>query len=375
MAFQPSQIPENNEYYDPYEEEEIDFKALSLDSTNVEDEFNYEDSGRNILETFTMDGSEEVYSSNDEPVYRSMPFESVVHDDLMHDAPFSKDLIQVQKVGSAETQQFHGESLNLPDHPLYSCVPVPVCVGCNNKGTQRNFEGLNPPQLPGFPFFLEPDSHMRISCHIVTIAKAIDVILSKYDPDTNFVREKCKWKGTLRYGLKDTVKYVVQLFSDSSDFIVEMQRRQGDTSLFKQVYGELTSSIREKLQTTSLTVLSTLNGADVDGELVVPALPRFPFQLEPLSHFYVNGDPHELVALVSSVLHRDASDIVDAKFIHGKCKWKISRYFRDSFVKFVVRMFADRGDYIIEVQRRQVSTTELSKQRLCTSIIHFVSPL
>jgi len=98
----------------------------------------------------------------------------------------------VQKVGSAETQQFHGESLNLPDHPLYSCVPVPVCVGCNNKGTQRNFEGLNPPQLPGFPFFLEPDSHMRISCHIVTIAKAIDVILSKYDPDTNFVREKCK---------------------------------------------------------------------------------------------------------------------------------------------------------------------------------------
>eukprot|EP00639_Heterosigma_akashiwo_P004948 CAMPEP_0194578930 /NCGR_PEP_ID=MMETSP0292-20121207/13176_1 /TAXON_ID=39354 /ORGANISM="Heterosigma akashiwo, Strain CCMP2393" /LENGTH=603 /DNA_ID=CAMNT_0039431733 /DNA_START=537 /DNA_END=2348 /DNA_ORIENTATION=- len=284
------------------------------------------------------------------PVYRSVNLEAVPEAEVMQAfIPFgnhrSKPVLDLK-------QESSNDSLLKPVLELRSKSGGKS--GFGYLPSSQGPVGARPLAVPSFPFQLEPNYHVELKGEIKDTILAVHECTRGFDPSTTYIHTKQKWKVVVNQGDSDPLKVVVRLFSkNSDDSILEVQKRQGESWLFHQFYKELISKVMLKVEEKSDPFKSGPL-QEMEG-FQIPTLPKFPFQLESLTHFRLkNMEDKRLVSLISS--HYSISNYPLATIIHipGKFKWKVCGNFNNgAYVKFIVRVFKQELEHIVELQRRQ----------------------
>ncbi|DBA03604.1 TPA: hypothetical protein N0F65_006783 [Lagenidium giganteum] len=108
---------------------------------------------------------------------------------------------------------------------------------------KTNYVGVSPRDLPPPPFRLEMHTHFHVKGEAIQrVCSVVGRKLCELDTDFEFKANKCKWKVEYRRpnGLQ-RVNLNVVMFKANKEYIVEVQRREGDITALMQLYAELKS--------------------------------------------------------------------------------------------------------------------------------------
>jgi len=274
--------------------------------------------------------------------------EEVIDDLYTYEEVVHRSIAVIPEHHACNQQEVELTKENTPQPPPidYSETQIfpPLSFGSESVGSKESptsFEHVVAPPLPRFPFMLE-QSHFRCDGPVSAVATSVDKLVHKYDRECTFSEQKCKWKVLYCVPRNDDIKFIVRLFSKNEQTIVEVQRRMGDSRQFQNIFNEIRTAVKECQTSLTRTVPA--------GELVVLPLPKFPYSLESNSHFSYTGEALHLSQKITSCLVSYPTS--ELKFIPEKSKWKVALNIRGSYVKFIIRMFAQDESYIVEVQRR-----------------------
>lgn len=198
-------------------------------------------SSSNNVPTVKKDEEDNRETQNHEPVFRSIrmdedqhtdieyrsiaimappamnmtpPSSSSFHSRLVHHAPAAKPVLQKQASASFEQSK-------ITDTTDYST--------------------LRPRVIPPVPFRLEPHTcaHITGSASLIRVGATIGRALAAHDI-VSCKLEKAKWIVSAygRHNQSQHCRLHIKLYTTSSGFVVEFQRREGDVVLFMQVFHE-----------------------------------------------------------------------------------------------------------------------------------------
>lgn len=106
---------------------------------------------------------------------------------------------------------------------------------------RTKYVGVAPRDLPPPPFRLELHTHFHAKLEAIQrVCSVVGRKLCELDTDFEFKTEKCKWKVEYRRnGGAQRVNLNIIIFKTNKEYVVEVQRREGDITALMHLYGEL----------------------------------------------------------------------------------------------------------------------------------------
>uniref|UniRef100_K3WKJ2 Uncharacterized protein n=1 Tax=Globisporangium ultimum (strain ATCC 200006 / CBS 805.95 / DAOM BR144) TaxID=431595 RepID=K3WKJ2_GLOUD len=126
---------------------------------------------------------------------------------------------------------------------------------------RTKYVGVAPRDLPPPPFRLEMHTHFHAKLEAIQrVCSVVGRKLCELDTDFEFKSEKCKWKVEYRRnGGAQRVQLNILIFKTNKEYVVEVQRREGDITALMHLYGELKTFFKRN----QLLVEKTQPGAGV----------------------------------------------------------------------------------------------------------------
>lgn len=154
----------------------------------------------------------------------------------------------------------HGAGV--PSMSGYSNMPAPLSFANAKKASAKsesapttfgprvdktNYVGVMPRDVPPSPFRLEMHTHFHVKGEsIQRVCAVVGRKLCELDTDFSFKTDKCKWKVEYRrshVGVQRVELHMV-LFKSGKEYILEVQRREGDVTALMHFYSELKNAFR-----------------------------------------------------------------------------------------------------------------------------------
>lgn len=106
---------------------------------------------------------------------------------------------------------------------------------------KTKYVGVAPRDLPPPPFRLELHTHFHVKLEAIQrVCSVVGRKLCELDTDFEFKTDKCKWKVEYRRNAGvQRVNLNIIIFKTSKEYVVEVQRREGDITALMHLYGEL----------------------------------------------------------------------------------------------------------------------------------------
>lgn len=106
---------------------------------------------------------------------------------------------------------------------------------------KTKYVGVAPRDLPPPPFRLELHTHFHVKLEAIQrVCSVVGRKLCELDTDFEFKSDKCKWKVVYRRnGGAQRVTLNIILFKTAKEYVVEVQRREGDITALMHLYSEL----------------------------------------------------------------------------------------------------------------------------------------
>lgn len=106
---------------------------------------------------------------------------------------------------------------------------------------KTKYVGVAPRDLPPPPFRLELHTHFHVKLEAIQrVCSVVGRKLCELDTDFEFKTDKCKWKVDYRRNAGvQRVNLNIIIFKTSKEYVVEVQRREGDITALMHLYSEL----------------------------------------------------------------------------------------------------------------------------------------
>ncbi|TYZ68833.1 hypothetical protein PybrP1_011534 [[Pythium] brassicae (nom. inval.)] len=106
---------------------------------------------------------------------------------------------------------------------------------------RTKYVGVAPRELPPPPFRLELHTHFHAKLEAIQrVCSVVGRKLCDLDTDFEFKADKCKWKVEFRRNSgAQRVNLNILIFKTAKEYVVEVQRREGDISALMALYSEL----------------------------------------------------------------------------------------------------------------------------------------
>ncbi|KAI9921623.1 hypothetical protein PsorP6_002188 [Peronosclerospora sorghi] len=140
---------------------------------------------------------------------------------------------------------------------------------------RTKYVNVTPRDLPPAPFRLELHTHFHVKLESVQrVCGVVGIKLCELDTDFVFKSDKCKWKVEYRHDAERVSLNIVIYKTNKDEYVVEVQRREGDITALMHLYHEL-KSLFKRSQLLSEKSPST-NGMKRAAPKPLPKLPLSP---------------------------------------------------------------------------------------------------
>ncbi|KAG7388724.1 hypothetical protein PHYPSEUDO_011917 [Phytophthora pseudosyringae] len=146
---------------------------------------------------------------------------------------------------------------------------------------RTKYVNVTPRDLPPAPFRLEMHTHFHVKLESTQrVCGVVGIKLCDLDTDFEFKADKCKWKVEYRRnGGAQRVSLNIVIFKTAKEeYVVEVQRREGDISALMHLYHELKSFFRRSQLLCEKT--PTSNGVKRAATKPLPKLPLSPESIQ-----------------------------------------------------------------------------------------------
>ncbi|KAF1330232.1 hypothetical protein FI667_g5351, partial [Globisporangium splendens] len=145
---------------------------------------------------------------------------------------------------------------------------------------RTKYVGVVPRDLPPPPFRLEMHTHFHAKLEAIQrVCSVVGRKLCELDTDFEFKNEKCKWKVEYRRnGGAQRVQLNIIIFKTNKEYVVEVQRREGDITALMRLYGELKTFFNQN----QLLVKKTQPSAGMKRPAPKATVPKTPLTTENL---------------------------------------------------------------------------------------------
>ncbi|GMF17659.1 unnamed protein product [Phytophthora lilii] len=146
---------------------------------------------------------------------------------------------------------------------------------------RTKYVNVTPRDLPPAPFRLEMHTHFHVKLESTQrVCGVVGIKLCELDTDFEFKADKCKWKVEYRRnGGAQRVSLNIAIFKTTKEeYVVEVQRREGDITALMHLYHELKSFFRRSQLLSEKTTSS--NGVKRAAPKPLPKLPLSPESIQ-----------------------------------------------------------------------------------------------
>uniref|UniRef100_M4B960 Armadillo-type fold n=1 Tax=Hyaloperonospora arabidopsidis (strain Emoy2) TaxID=559515 RepID=M4B960_HYAAE len=134
-------------------------------------------------------------------------------------------------------------------------------------------------ELPPAPFRLELHTHFHVKLESTQrVCGVVSIKLCELDTDFEFKADKCKWKVQYRRNTQRVSLNIVIYKTNKGEYVLEVQRREGDITALMHLYHELKSLFRRSQLLSDKTVSS--NGVKRAAPKPLPKLPLSPESIQ-----------------------------------------------------------------------------------------------
>ncbi|KAF4042075.1 hypothetical protein GN244_ATG05439 [Phytophthora infestans] len=144
---------------------------------------------------------------------------------------------------------------------------------------RTKYVNVTPRDLPPAPFRLEMHTHFHVKLESTQrVCGVVGIKLCELDTDFEFKADKCKWKVEYRRNTQRVSLNVVIFKTTKEEYVVEVQRREGDITALMHLYHELKSFFRRSQLLSEKT--PTSNGVKRAAPKPLPKLPLSPESIQ-----------------------------------------------------------------------------------------------
>ncbi|KAG6613541.1 Armadillo-type fold [Phytophthora cinnamomi] len=146
---------------------------------------------------------------------------------------------------------------------------------------RTKYVNVTPRDLPPAPFRLEMHTHFHVKLESTQrVCGVVGIKLCELDTDFEFKADKCKWKVEYRRngGAQRVSLNIVIFKTNKEEYVVEVQRREGDVTALMHLYHELKSFFRRSQLLSEKTPSS--NGVKRAAPKPLPKLPLSPESIQ-----------------------------------------------------------------------------------------------
>lgn len=145
---------------------------------------------------------------------------------------------------------------------------------------RTKYVNVTPRDLPPAPFRLEMHTHFHVKLESTQrVCGVVGIKLCELDTDYEFKAEKCKWKVEYRRNAVQRVSLNIVIYKTAKEeYVVEVQRREGDITALMLLYHELKNLFRRSQLLSEKTPSS--NGIKRAAAKPLPKLPLSPESIQ-----------------------------------------------------------------------------------------------
>ncbi|CAH0476363.1 unnamed protein product [Peronospora belbahrii] len=158
-------------------------------------------------------------------------------------------------------------------------VPEAASPSFGARVDRTKYVNVTPRDLPPAPFRLELHTHFHIKLESTQrVCGIVGIKLCELDTDFEFKADKCKWKVEYRRNAQRVYFNIVLFKTSKEEYVLEVQRREGDITALMYLYHELKSLFRRSQLLSDKT--STTNGIKRAAPKPLPKLPLSPESIQ-----------------------------------------------------------------------------------------------
>ncbi|OWZ24389.1 hypothetical protein PHMEG_000568 [Phytophthora megakarya] len=144
---------------------------------------------------------------------------------------------------------------------------------------RTKYVNVTPRDLPPAPFRLEMHTHFHVKLESTQrVCGVVGIKLCELDTDFEFKADKCKWKVEYRRNTQRVSLNIVIFKTNKEEYVVEVQRREGDITALMHLYHELKNLFRRSQLLSEKTPSS--NGVKRAAPKPLPKLPLSPESIQ-----------------------------------------------------------------------------------------------
>ncbi|KAL4160120.1 hypothetical protein PRNP1_000691 [Phytophthora ramorum] len=144
---------------------------------------------------------------------------------------------------------------------------------------RTKYVNVAPRDLPPAPFRLELHTHFHVKLESTQrVCGVVGIKLCELDTDFEFKADKCKWKVEYRRNTQRVSLNIVIYKTNKDEYVVEVQRREGDITALMHLYHELKGFFRRSQLLSEKTPSS--NGVKRAAPKPLPKLPLSPESIQ-----------------------------------------------------------------------------------------------
>ncbi|KAG6973375.1 hypothetical protein JG688_00003557 [Phytophthora aleatoria] len=144
---------------------------------------------------------------------------------------------------------------------------------------RTKYVNVTPRDLPPAPFRLEMHTHFHVKLESTQrVCGVVGIKLCELDTDFEFKADKCKWKVEYRRNTQRVSLNIVIFKTTKEEYVIEVQRREGDITALMHLYHELKSFFRRSQLLSEKT--ATTNGFKRAAPKPLPKLPLSPESIQ-----------------------------------------------------------------------------------------------
>lgn len=144
---------------------------------------------------------------------------------------------------------------------------------------RTKYVNVTPRDLPPAPFRLELHTHFHVKPESTQrVCGVVGIKLCELDTDFEFKADKCKWKVEYRRNAQRVSLNIVIFKTSKDEYVLEVQRREGDITALMHLYHELKSFFRRSQLLSDKT--PSTNGVKRAAPKPLPKLPLSPESIQ-----------------------------------------------------------------------------------------------
>ncbi|ETI49720.1 hypothetical protein PPTG_02613 [Phytophthora nicotianae INRA-310] len=144
---------------------------------------------------------------------------------------------------------------------------------------RTKYVNVTPRDLPPAPFRLEMHTHFHVKLESTQrVCGVVGIKLCELDTDFEFKADKCKWKVEYRRNTQRVSLNIAIFKTSKEEYVLEVQRREGDITALMHLYHELKSLFRRSQLLSEKT--SSSNGVKRAAPKPLPKLPLSPESIQ-----------------------------------------------------------------------------------------------